>query len=327
MSGMFKNEDLADRVGVKPILNDDMWDMYKKGLQTLWFVEDVSLVEDVKQWKTLDPKLKHFLKYILSFFHGADKLVADNASINFVEEIPILEAQVFYRFQGMAEDIHSDMYSSLVDALIPDNMEKEEIFNAVSTMPVIKAKTDWAIKYSDRNGASLPERIVAFAIMEGVFFSGSFCAIYYVRDQGKLPGLCFSNDYISRDEGEHCRFACLIYSKIKDEYRLPEEKIHAIFSEAVKIESEFITEAIPVSMIGMSSDLMIQYIKSVADHWMVELGYSRLYKVDNPFTFMNMISVSRKTNFFEKRAGEYSRANVGQSKDDQAFVIDEDEDF
>jgi len=327
MAGMFINEDITDRVGVKPILNEDMWDMYKRGLKTLWFVEDVSLVDDVKQWKSLDPKLKHFLKYILSFFHGADKLVADNVSINFVEEIPILEAQVFYRFQGMAEDIHSDMYSSLVDALIPDKIEKDEIFNAVSTMPVIKAKTDWAVKYLDRNNATLAERIVAFAIMEGVFFSGSFCAIYYVRDQGKLPGLCFSNDYISRDEGEHCRFACLVYNKLKEDFRLSEKEIHDIFDDAVKIESKFITEAIPVSMIGMSSELMIQYIKSVADHWIVELGYTRLYRVKNPFTFMNMISVSRKTNFFEKRAGEYSRANVGQTEGDQEFVIDEDEDF
>lgn len=321
---MFNCADDEDRVGIKPILNEDMWEFYKRGLKSMWFVEDISLVDDMQQWDGLDDKIKHFLKYILSFFHGADKLVADNVSTNFVEEIPVMEAQFFYRFQAMTEDVHSDTYSTLVDAFIKDPEEKDSIFNAVRNMPVIKAKTDWMLRYSNRDTAPLAERLIAFAVVEGVFFSGSFCAIYYVRDLGMLPGLCFSNDYISRDEAEHCRFACLLYSKLNPEFRLSEERVHSIFSEAVVIESEFITEAIPVSMIGMNSDMMKQYIEFVADFWLQELGYTPFYNVSNPFPFMSQISIQRKTNFFEKRSGEYQRANVGSTEDFRGFVIDDD---
>lgn len=319
-----------DRVGIKPILYPDIWQMVKRGQQSIWFVEDVSLVEDVRQWPKIDKRVKHFLKYILSFFHGADKLVADNCSLNFVEEIPIMEAQFFYRFQAFTEDIHSEMYSTLVDALIPDNEEKDHIFNAVKTMPVIKAKTDWALKYSDRETASLAQRLIAFVVMEGIFFSGSFCAIYYVRDLGILPGLCFSNDYISRDEGEHSRFGCLIYKKLfgEDEAkRISQETVHEIFREAVRIETEFITEAIPVKLVGMNSDSMAQYIKFVSDYWLKELGYDTIYNVTNPFPFMNMISVERKTNFFEKRSGEYHKSNIGQNDEDNVITFEENEDF
>lgn len=323
---MFICEDAETRNGIKPIINNDIWTFYKRGLASIWFVEDVDLAEDIKQWQTVDPKIKHFLKYVLAFFHGADKLVSENCSTNFADEVPILEAQFWYRFQAMAEDVHSEMYGTLLDALIPDREEKEHIFNSIESLPVIKAKADWALRYSHRDSAPFAERLIAFSVMEGLFFSGSFCAIYYVRDQGILPGLCFSNDYIARDEAEHCRFACLLYSKLTPKNRLTEEHVHQIFNEAVAIETEFVTEAIPVKMIGMSSELMTQYIKFVADYWLVELGYGKLYDVKNPFPFMGLISVERKTNFFEKRSAEYQKSNVGTSQKDQQLVFDE-EDF
>jgi len=307
---IFKSIDEPDRAGIRPILNQEMFDRYKRGLGSVWFVEEITLSEDIKQWPTLDPNLQHFIKCVLSFFHGADKIVAENLSSNFVEEIPIMEAQFFYRFQGMAEDVHSDMYSTLVDAFITDPEEKHRIFNSVTSMPVIKAKADWMRKYSDRDTAPLAERIVAFAIAEGVFFSGSFCAIHFVRTLGLLPGLCFSNDFISRDEGEHCRFACLMYSHIKEEFRVPEERLYAIFREAVEVEKEFITEAVPVAMIGMNSKSMKEYIEFVADHWIQELGHDAIFNSSNPFPFTEQVYVPRKTNFFEKKSGEYQRANV-----------------
>jgi len=325
---VFDNEDHTDRVGIKPVINKDIWHMYKTvGLPSMWFVEDVSLAEDVNQWNDeveVTERIKHFVKYILAFFHGADKLVAENLVDNFAQEVNVLEAQVYYRFQAMVEDIHSDMYSTLVETLISDVDERNRIFNAIAEMPVIKAKADWAIKYSNPVNASLVERLVAFAVVEGVFFSGSFCAIYYLREQGILPGVCFSNDYIAKDEGQHCDFACLMYSHVMEEHRLTTEKIHEIFDEAVKIETQFVTEAIPVAMIGMNSDLMSQYIKFVADFWISKLGYPKMYNVSQPFKFMVNISIQQRTNFFEKRVGEYKRANVGTSEEDREFVIDDD---
>lgn len=321
---IFTIEDQHDRIGLKPIQNQTLWNMYKKrGLPSLWFVEDVSLVEDIKQWSdgTVNPQIKRFLKYILAFFHGADKLVAENLVDNFAQEVNITEAQVYYRFQAMVEDIHSDMYSTLVESLIRDTAEREEIFNALNDMSVIKAKATWAKKYANRNNASVVERLVAFAVVEGVFFSGSFCAIYYLRELGIMPGLCFSNDYIAKDEGQHCEFACLLYSYVKD--RLSQEKIYEIFREAVEIETNFITDAIPVALIGMNKDLMIEYIKYVADFWIQKLGYEKLYDATNPFKFMVNISIQNRTNFFEKRVSEYTRANVGTNDSDRTFAIDD----
>ena len=325
---IFDNEDTDDRVGIKPVVNKDIWHMYKNvGLPSMWFVEDVSLAEDVNQWNDegkINDKIKHFVKYILAFFHGADKLVAENLVDNFAQEVDVLEAQVYYRFQAMVEDIHSDMYSTLVETLIQDVDERDRIFNAISEMPVIKAKADWAVKFSNPINASLVERLVAFAVVEGVFFSGSFCAIYYLREQSILPGVCFSNDYIAKDEGQHCDFACLMYSHVREEQRLTTEKIHEIFKEAVEIETAFVTEAIPVAMIGMNSNLMTQYIQFVADYWVTKLGYPKLYNVSQPFKFMANISIQQRTNFFEKRVGEYKRANVGTSEEDREFAIDDD---
>lgn len=324
---IFENEDSVDRCGVKPILNDDIWSFYKnKGLPSVWFVEDVLLTDDISQWESgaISPDIKHFVKYILSFFHGADKLVAENLGENFSQEVNILEAQMYYRFQAFVEDIHSDMYSTLIEALIKDKDERDLIFNAISDMPVIKAKSDWVQKYSERSGAPLPVRLVAFAVVEGLFFSGSFCAIYYLRDMGILPGLCFSNDYIARDEGQHCEFAVLMYNKVLPEHRIPQEEVYEIFREAVAIETEFVTEAIPVSLIGMNSSMMEEYIKFVADFWLVQLGYEKLFGAKNPFSFMVNISIQGKTNFFEKRVGDYKRANVGAAPEEQSFAIDDD---
>jgi len=321
---IFSIEDQENRIGLKPIQNQKIWDMYKKiGLPSMWFVEDVSLAEDIKQWHdgTVSPQVKQFVKYILAFFHGADKLVAENLVDNFVQEVNITEAQVYYRFQAMVEDIHSDMYSTLVEALIRDTVERKEIFDALEQMSVIKAKAEWTKKYANRENATMVQRLVAFAVVEGVFFSGSFCAIYYLRELGILPGVCFSNDYIAKDEGQHCEFACLLYSYVKE--RLSEEEIHAIFREAVEIESIFITEAIPVALIGMNKSLMIDYVKYVADFWIQKLGYAKLYHANQPFKFMVNISIQNRTNFFEKRVGDYQRANVGTTVTDRAFVIDE----
>jgi ribonucleoside-diphosphate reductase beta chain len=327
MTTIFDIEDQEGRVGLKPVVNKDIWEMYKVvGLPSMWFVEDVSLEEDFKQWNSgkISEPIKHFVKYVLAFFHGADKLVAENLCDIFAQEVNVLEAQVYYRFQSMVEDIHSDMYSTLVETLISDPKERDGIFNAIARMPVIKAKADWALKYSNRKNASLVERLVAFAVVEGVFFSGSFCAIFYLRDMGILPGVCFSNDYISRDEGQHCDFACLMYSHVREEHRLSTAKVHEIFSEAVRIETEFVTEAIPVSMIGMNSKMMTKYIQYVADFWLARLGYPKLYDVTNPFPFMVNISIQNRTNFFEKRVGDYKRANVGTAVEERHFAIDDD---
>ena len=318
---MFINEDSPERVGIRPIVHDDIWLMYKRGLQSIWFVEDIPMDEDIKQWNNpgeISDNIKHFVKYILSFFHGADVLVANNVSINFVTEVPYMEASFFYRFQAMTEDIHSDTYSTMIDALIPNQEEKDEIFNAVGSMAVVKAKADWALRYSDPSAAPLPARIVAFAIMEGVFFSGSFAAIYYIRELGKLPGLCFSNTYIARDEGEHARFAVLLYGRLTEEHRLSTDEIHAMFKTAVDIEKEFMTEAIPVAQIGMSAPLMIQYIEYVADYWLDQLGYPKVYGSQNPFHFMVGINLERKTNMFEGKVAEYARPEGSHE-----FVIDD----
>jgi len=322
---IFDCADAPDRVGVRPILNPDLWAMYKtNGLPSMWFVEDVSLVEDVKQWPTLNEGTQRFVKYVLAFFHGADKLVAENLSINFAEEVPILEAQIYYRFQAMAEDIHSDMYATLVDALITDADEKRLIFEDLGSKPVVAAKNAWASAFSDRAAAPLTERLVAFAVVEGVFFSASFCAIYYLRSQGVLPGLCFSNDYIARDEGQHCLFACMLYGHVKPEHRLSQARVYEIFDEAVRIESEFVKEAIPVGLIGMNADLMSQYVRYVADFWITRLGYEKRFGDKNPFPFMNAIGMQGKTNFFERRVGDYTRANVGTADaSDRAFAIDD----
>ena len=292
-------------------------------MKALWFVEEIDFSDDIREFNNIDDKIKHFLKYILCFFHSADKLVANNICVNFIEEVNILEAQFFYRAQAMIEDIHSDTYSSIVDAIIPNEKEKNEIFNCLENFDVVREKTNWANKFSNRNNGSLVRRLIAFIIMEGIFFSGSFCAIYYIKSLGLLPGLCLSNSFIARDENLHCEFGCLLYSKLLDRHRLKEKEIHELFKEAIEIEINFITKAIPISMIGMNSKLMSQYVKFVCDFWLLKLGYKKLYDVTNPFPFMNLISINSKTNFFEKRTHEYQKSAIGVDAKDQKFSLDE----
>jgi ribonucleoside-diphosphate reductase beta chain len=298
--------DRKDRFSIFPLepKHKVFWDFYQEGLETMWMVSEVSMMDDVVQWKyNLNDKQRHFLKYVLSFFAGSDKIVAENVSINFADEIDVMEAQFFYRHQAMMEDIHSHMYSILIDTYISDVNEREEINNAISTMPVITQKQNWAKKFSDRSKASFPERLVAFAVVEGVFFSASFAAIFYFKSMGLLPGLCKSNDFISKDEGLHCRFACKLYNYCKE--RLSEEQVYSIFEEAVGIESEFVKTALPVSLINLNTDDMVQYIKYVADYWLKELGYKPLYNVSNPLDFMRTTGMMRMTNFFESKEDSY----------------------
>jgi ribonucleoside-diphosphate reductase beta chain len=311
-----------NRESLKPIKHKDIWNFYKRNLQSIWFVEEVSLVEDIKQWPSIDPKIKLFLKHILAFFSGADLLVATNCQTNFAVEIPYLEAAMFYRFQAFSEDIHSDMYTTLIDSFITDPIEKEKIFKAVTNMPVIKQKTDWMKKYMERESNSLQKRLVAFAISEGLFFCSSFASIFYIRDLGLMPGLSLSNDFISRDESQHCLFACLMYKKFKK--KLNQDEINEIFTDAVKIESNFVVESIPVSLIGLNAKLMIEYVKYVADFWIVELGYKKLFFAKNPFSFMQSINLTRKTNFFEKHSAEYSKLHDNM---DQALSFNNDDEY
>lgn len=301
-----------------------IWDFYVEGLETIWMATEINMSNDIHDWKyKLNNNQRRFLKYVLSFFSGADKIVAENVSCNFSEEIEVMEAQFFYRFQGMIEDVHSTMYSILIDTYITDVKEQEMIHNAITTMPVIKMKQDWAKKFSNRSNASFAERLVAFAVVEGVFFSASFAAIFYFKSLGLLPGLCKSNDFISRDEGLHCRFACHLYTFCKD--KLTQKQINKIFMEAVDIETEFVKEAIPVSLINLNADDMVQYIQYIADYWIKYLGYKPIYNVNNPLDFMRTSGMMRMTNFFEDTEDSYQTFVEQSSSTDESdfdFNID-----
>ena len=315
---LFVIEDKSDRVSLKPIENEDIFDFYKKNIASFWTAEEISLVDDIKQWESdkISKEMKHFVKHILSFFASADILVANNISFNFIEEMDILEAQVCLRFQAMIEDVHSEVYSNLLDGLINDTDERKQVFENIQNLKVVREKNEWAKKYSNRFNATFEERLVSFVIFEGVFFAASFCAIFYIKSKGLLPGLCLSNDFISRDESFHATFGCMMYKKLIK--KLPQKKIHEMFLSAVLIESNFSTDAIPVSMLGMNSELMTQYVKFVADYWIANLGYDKLFNVENPFAFMNTIGVESKTNFFEKRASEYQKSS-NEDQEDESF--------
>ncbi|MES1226219.1 MAG: ribonucleotide-diphosphate reductase subunit beta, partial [Bacteroidota bacterium] len=257
---------------------------------------------------------------ILAFFAASDGIVNENLAVNFMSEVQLPEARCFYGFQIMMENIHSETYALLIDTYIKDPAEKHRLFHAIDTVPAVKKKAEWALRWID-NG-NFAERLVAFAAVEGIFFSGSFCSIFWLKKRGLMPGLTFSNELISRDEGLHCEFACLLYSMLNE--KLPEEQVTSIISDAVEIEKEFITEALPVALIGMNAKLMQQYIEFVADRWLSELGCKKIYNASNPFDFMEMISLEGKTNFFEKRVGDYQKAGVLSGKETQAFSVDED---
>jgi ribonucleoside-diphosphate reductase beta chain len=304
-----------------PICFQDIWDKYKNHMSVFWRAEEIDLSKDRTDWNKLNENEKHFIKNVLAFFAGSDGIVLENLGTRFMSEIQIPEAKCFYGFQMMIENVHSETYSLLIDTYIQDKQEKDRLLNAIETIPCVKRKAEWALKWINDNESTFALRLIAFAIVEGIFFSGSFCSIFWLKKRGLMPGLTFSNELISRDEGLHTDFAVLLYTKyIKN--KIPEKKVHEIFSEAVDIEKEFITESLPCNLIGMNSELMKQYIEFVADRLLSQLKYEKMYNTNNPFDFMEMISLRGKTNFFEKRVGEYQLAGVGVSKDSMVFNLD-----
>ena len=314
-----------DRFVLFPIQHSDIWEMYKQSQASFWTAEEIDLSEDMKDWEKLSDDEQHFLKHVLAFFAASDGIVNENLVVNFANEVQWAEARTFYGFQIMMENIHAETYSLLIDTYIKDDKEKDHLFKALDRVPSVQKKGEWALRWLSRKRGSFAERLVAFAAVEGIFFSGSFCAIFWLKKRGLMPGLTFSNELISRDEGLHCDFACMLHEKLLK--KTPENSIHRIISEAVNIETEFVTEALPVSLIGMNANLMEQYIKFVADRLLVSLGASKLYNVENPFPWMEMISMQGKTNFFEKRVAEYQKAGVMDStlgSVQQRFSMDED---
>jgi ribonucleoside-diphosphate reductase beta chain len=305
-----------------PIKHDDIWQFYKKSEASFWTAEEIDLHQDMSDWENkLTDNEKHFIKHVLAFFAASDGIVNENLAENMVNEVQYTEAKFFYGFQIMMENIHSETYSLLIDTYIKDNTDKDFLFNAIENLECVKRKADWALEWID--DASFAERLIAFAAVEGIFFSGSFCSIFWLKKRGLMPGLTFSNELISRDEGMHCDFACLLYNNhIKN--KLPKSTVERIISEAVIIEKDFVSDAIPVKLIGMNSELMCQYIEFVADRLLVSLGNPKVYNVENPFPWMDMISLQGKTNFFEKRVGDYQKAGVMAEKDKQVFSLDED---
>lgn len=295
-----------DRFVMFPLKYNDIWDMYKTAEHAFWTAEEIDLAQDLNDWETkLNDDEKHFIKMVLAFFAASDGIVNENLAENFLKEVQYPEAKCFYGFQITMENIHSETYSLLIDTYIKDAKEKDKLFHAIDHFPSIMEKADWALKWI--KSESFAERLIAFAAIEGIFFSGSFCSIFWLKKRGLMPGLAFSNELISRDEGLHCEFATLLHNKyIKD--KVSEERIKEIICSAVDIERVFITESLPVSLIGMNSKLMAQYIEYVADFWLQQLGCSKVYNVVNPFDFMDMISLQGKANFFEKRVGEYKKS-------------------
>ncbi len=309
-----------DRFVILPINYPRIWEMYKKHEASFWTAEEIDLSSDQKDWQALNDGERHFISHILAFFAASDGIVNENLAVNFMSEVQLPEARCFYGFQIMMENIHSETYALLIDSYVRDPKEKDRLFHAIETVPAVKKKAEWALRWI-QNG-SFAERLVAFAAVEGIFFSGSFCSLFWLKKRGLMPGLTFSNELISRDEGLHCEFACLLYSMLNR--KLSKEEVFAIIAEAVSIEKEFISEALPVRLIGMNADLMKQYIEFVADRWLAELGYPKMFKAVNPFDFMEMISLQGKTNFFEKRVGDYQKSGVLSSGADVSFSLEED---
>ena len=303
-----------------PIKYNDVWDMYKRSIDSFWHTGEISLAQDLNDWNKLSDDERQFIKMILAFFSSSDALVTDNLGTRFMNEVQPSEARAFYAFQIAIETIHSEMYSILIETYIKDSAEKETLFQATQNYPCITKKFNWAKKWLDDDESNFATRLVAFAIVEGLFFSSSFAAIYWIKKRGLMPGLTFSNELISRDEALHTEFAVLLYSKIQ--HRLSSDQIYTIMKEAVDIEKEFITEAIPCRMIGMNSKLMCQYIEFIGDRLCLQLGYNKLYNSQNPFDFMELISVESKVNFFERTNSEYALAN--KTVDDTIFEFNTD---
>ena len=309
-----------DRFVILPINYPAIWEMYKRHEASFWTAEEIDLSSDQKDWENLTDGERHFISHILAFFAASDGIVNENLAINFMREVQVPEARCFYGFQIMMENIHSETYALLIDTYIKNAKEKAHLLNAIETVPCVTRKAEWALRWIE-NG-TFAQRLVAFAAVEGIFFSGSFCSIFWLKKRGLMPGLTFSNELISRDEGLHCEFACLLYSMLQN--KMSKQEVYDIITEAVEIEKEFVTDALPVDLIGMNARLMQQYIEFVADRWVTELGYPVIYNATNPFDFMEMISLQGKTNFFEKRVGDYQKSGVLADAQSQAFSLEED---
>tara|TARA_Y100000593_G_scaffold14582_3_gene27885 strand:+ start:730 stop:1701 length:972 start_codon:yes stop_codon:yes gene_type:complete len=306
-------EQNPNRFVVFPIKHHDIWDYYKKAEASFWTAEEVDLSDDLTQYNNLTDGERHFINNVLAFFAASDGIVNENLAENFVNEVQYPEAKFFYGFQIMMENIHSEVYSLLIDTYIKDPVEQNKYFSAIEEIPCIKKKAEWALKWIDSE--SFAERLIAFAAVEGIFFSGSFCSIFWLKKRGLMPGLSFSNELISRDEGLHCDFACHLHNNHINN-KVPKERIEEIISSALEIEKEFITESLPVDLIGMNSTLMKQYLEFVADRLLIDLKCDKLYNAENPFDFMQNIALQNKTNFFEKRVAEYAKSNVGNKSGD-----------
>ena len=302
-----------------PIQDNEIWKMYKKQVDCFWRAEEIDLSKDIVQWnsETLNDNERYFISMILAFFAASDGIVTENLAVRFMGDVQLAEARAFYGFQIAMENIHSEVYSLLIDSLIKSDEQKTKLFAGINNFPCIKKKSDWALRWINDKRSSFYTRLIAFACIEGIFFSGAFCSIYWLKKRGLMPGLTFSNELISRDEALHTEFAILLYNKTQKRY--PKQKVHDIIKEAVEIEKEFICEALPCRLIGMNSKLMSQYIEFVADRLSLQLGYEKIYNSSNPFDFMEMISVEGKTNFFEKRVSEYALSE--KTRTDNIFEL------
>ena len=304
-----------------PLQYLDIWEYYKKAQASFWTAEEIDLQQDLADWEKLNAGEQHFVKHVLAFFAASDGIVNENLAENFVSEVQYTEAKFFYGFQIMMENIHSETYSLLIDTYIKDKAEQEYLFNAIDTVPAVQKKAEWALKWI--GSESFVERLIAFAAVEGIFFSGSFCSIFWLKKRGLMPGLSFSNELISRDEGMHTDFAVHLYNH-HIEHKLSRERLIEIIDSALEIEKEFISESLPVSLIGMNSDLMKQYLEYVSDRLLIDLGVGKIYNSENPFDFMKNIAMENKTNFFEKRVGEYAKKGVGVKEETNVFSTEED---
>jgi len=313
----------AGRFVIFPIQYPDLWDLYKQAESTIWTAEEIDLSQDLVDWENLNDNERYFIKNILAFFAASDGIVNENLAENFVNEVQYPEAKFFYGFQIMMENIHSETYSLLIDTYVKDEAEKDKLFNAIDTIPAVKRKAEWALQWIESD--SFAERLIAFAAVEGIFFSGSFCAIYWLKNRGLMPGLSFSNELISRDEGMHCDYAVHLHNNHLVDKVSP-ERINEIITSALEIEKEFILESLPVSLIGMNSKLMSQYLEYVTDTLLVDLGCEAISNSKNPFDFMANIALENKTNFFEKRVSEYSKSGVGKDDNDNKISFEGDDD-
>ena len=315
-------QDAEERLVLFPIKHADVWAKCKQQQSVIWLAEEIDVSKDMKDWEKLNDNERHFIKHVLGFFAGSDGIVMENLATRFSREVTWPEARYFYANQTYMEAVHSETYSILIDTYITDKKEKYDILHAIDTIPCVKKKAEWALAWIDSKDADFATRLIGFAAVEGIFFSGAFCSIFWLKQRGLMPGLTLSNEFIARDEGLHTEFACLLYSKIAN--RLPKQKVHTLIREAVKIEKKFITKSLPCELIGMNAKLMAQYIEFVADRLCIQLGYPKIYHSANPFDFMERISLENKDNFFEKRVSTYAKAAAGKKAEDMKFATNED---